>query len=307
MKKTLSMPLLALILLFGGCTNGSEKDSQPSPEDEQTSSQKPNIEEDDDAQVEITDWQGNYVYLHDKIEGLLTISEQDNTQFTYKLVAFEKNEENETLAEVEYNGEGAIDKGQATLNDKNKDCSIVLTQDELTLTAKMNGTDCAQELDLAGDYKNIVAEETPPLFNMKDKSIYINGLTLTDTPAETKALWGNPDPIEKNADDIYLADQTFHEYKSKNMYITYYDHKLYAMTVATANNTLDEITSSFQGEHYRDKHSDTEFFLVPENGQLLIYRESQLNPSSHELLLIHSDENFLYHVNAGSFEKVEKE
>lgn len=301
MNKKIATGLFALALLVGGC---SEK-----PTEEDITAEKPietpEVEETDSTQVEYADWEGDYVFIDDEIEGTLTISEQQENDFDISLSAVKIDWENTLLAEEKFEGKGSADDDQAEISVTEKDCSGELSLKDAELTVDMKGAECDKNLDLSGLYKKVPTEK-PELFSMKDGKIHMNGLTLSDTPATTKTFWGNPDPDKSTADDIHLQDETVHTYADDGMQITYYQLKLYAMTVAADKEKLAEIAKAFPGTHYKDVNSDSELFHMEDNGHLLIYRNEVIGGDRSEFLLIPADENFTYAVDSGIYVPVTK-
>lgn len=296
MNKKIAASLFGLILLLSGCSEKTvEEDLATVPPNE-----TPEAEETDSTLVEYTDWEGEYVFIDDEIDATLTISEQQEADFAMSLSAVKKNWENTLLAEEKFEGKGSADDAHAEISVTDKDCSGDLSLKDAELTVEMKGAECDEKLDLSGLYKKIPTEK-PVLFSMKDGKIHLNGLTLADTPATTKAFWGNPDPDKSTADDIHLQDETVHTYADDGMQITYYQLKLYAMTVAADKEKLAEIAKAFPGTHYKDVNSDTELFHMEENGHLLIYRNEVIGGDRSEFLLIPADENFTYAVDSGIY------
>ncbi|MHC8517688.1 hypothetical protein [Sporosarcina sp. ITBMC105] len=301
--KKLAFSFIFLLFILVACTDKNVEDAAEKEVPIDTSSE--DLTSDADKPEQTYNWEGEYVYLHDTINGLLTISEQDQKEFTYQLVLKQTNENNEVVAEEDLKGSGAITNKDALLEIANKDCQLTLTHEGKSLLAKSEGTDCNETLGLTGTYINPENGEAPPLFKVDEGRIYINGLTFGNTPTDAKAIWGNPDPVDSNEDDILMEHETVHHYASDNMFITYHNYELYALTAKANADDLANVKKSFTGEHYKDTNSDSEFFLVPEDGQLLIYRSSYfLNPGGHEFLLIAVDENFFYAVDSGAYTKV---
>lgn len=301
MKKLFS--LIFLLFVLAACTDKNVEDTVEKEVPLDTSTDNSTGSANNTEQAD--NWEGEYVYLHDTIEGQLIISEQDQAEFTYQLVLKQTNEYKEVVAEEDLKGSGAITNKDALLEIANKDCQLTLTHEGKSLLAKSEGPDCNETLGMTGTYQNSTSGENPPLFSIEDGQIYLNGLTFGNTPTDTKAIWGNPDPIDSNEDDIIMEHETVHHYSSENMFITYHNYKLYALTAKANADDLANVKKSFTGEHYKDTNSDSEFFLDPEDGQLLIYRSSYfLNPGEHEFLLIPVDENFYFAVDSGAYTKV---
>lgn len=300
MNKEIAALLLGLVLLIGGCSEKTGEDILAEKPVE-----TPEVEETDSPQVEYADWEGDYIFMDDEIEGTLTVSGQQEAEFTYSLNATKKDWSNTLLAEESFEGKGIADSNDANVSTQGKECSGKFILDGPEMTVKMTGAECKLNLDLSGVYQKVPAGK-PDLYNIKDGKILLNGLSITDTPADAKALWGNPDIDKSTDEDIHLFEETVHTYADEKMRITYYQHKLYAMTVAADKEKLAEIAKAFPGTHYKDVNSDTELFHIPENGHLLIYRNEAIGAENPELLLIPADENFTYAVESGIYVPVTK-
>ena len=296
MNKGIVASLFTLVLLVGGCSENTKEDYVTTEKPIET----PGVEETDKAQVDYTDWEGDYVFINDEIEGTLSITDQQEAEFTVSLSAVKKDWENTLLAEEKFEGRGTTENDQAAITVTDKDCAGDFSLNDSEVTVEMEGIDCGKNLDLSGIYKKIPAEK-PELFSMKDGKIHLNGLTFSDTPATTKAFWGNPDSDNSTADDVHLLDETVHTYAEEGMQITYYQHKLYAMTVAADKEKLAEITKAFPGKHYKDVNSDTELFHMEDNDHLLIYRSEESGAEQSEFLLIPVDGNFKHAVDSGIY------
>ncbi|WOV88258.1 hypothetical protein QWT69_03795 [Sporosarcina oncorhynchi] len=296
MNKRIAASLFTLVLLVGGCSENTKEADVTTEKPIETTE----VEESDNAQVEYTDWEGNYVFIDDEIEGTLTIFDQQEAEFTVLLSAEKKDWENTLLAEEKFEGKGTAENDLAAITVTDKDCAGELSLNGSEVTVELNGTECDKNLNLSGVYKKIAAEK-PELFSINDGKIYINGLTFADTPATTKAFWGNPDPDNSTADDVHLLDETVHTYAEDGMQITYYQHKLYAMTVEADKEDLAKITKAFPGEHYKDSNSDTELFHMEDNDHLLIYRSEESGAEQSEFLLIPVDGNFKHAVDSGIY------
>lgn len=299
MKKLLYLPILVLIFIIAGCTENNEPEQKSDPEeDQEVTSPEP-----DPEVVEQLDWEGEYVFIHDEIDGMLLIAGQENDQFTFQLNGSTMKLENEKPSTIALKGTGKIDAEEARLTfEDNEKCSGVLHFEEASLTFTMDKNDCQLNFEVDGTYAEIETENKPPAFSMQDNKIYINGLTFGHSPSDAKSIWGNPN--QAGTDEPHTHGDYYQDFKSEEMHIIYYEKRLTTLTLRVDEEVLKDITENFKGEHYIDVHSDWEFFLVPEDGQLLVYKPDESADGSAGLLLIPADGNFFYYVEEGSYKRV---
>lgn len=176
----------------------------------------------------------------------------------------------------------------------------ITEEDELEVEEEVQDEEGQDE---EGTNQNIGAENKPPIFNMDDDNLVVYGLTLGDSPSDAQAIWGDPEILEE--EPMGDAD-TYHYYPALGMTVGYFDEKLTFIAVDADDEDLNEISSKFKGDHYRNPEGDADYFFSPENGQLLIYGTVNSVDGDTELRLLMSDDNFFYYVDEGIYEKVEE-
>lgn len=158
------------------------------------------------------------------------------------------------------------------------------------------------ELILSGEDKKSTSIEEAPMFRMKNDQFLIYDVLQGDKPSAVKAKLGNP---ESEGPDEMMDNYWIQQYPKKELIVTYYDDWVETISFTTTKEALEkEIAEHFEGDRYRTKDG-TEYLLVPQNQDLLLYRPNEEDPSQIDVLVTVADENFYYNLEHGEIFKVE--
>ena len=203
-----------------------------------------------------------------------------------------------------FEGKGKIDGNQAEATcETSANCKMSIEMDGSTLQLTINDeiTD-GSELILSGEYKKSTSIEETPMFRMKNDQFQIYGVLQGDKPSAVKAKLGNP---ESEGPDEMMQNYWIQQYPAKELLVTYYDDWVETLSFTTTKEALElEITEHFEGDRYRNKDG-TEYLLVPQNQDLLLYRPNEEDASKIDVLVTVADENFYYSLEHGEISKVE--
>ncbi|MBO0603506.1 hypothetical protein I2483_17715 [Sporosarcina sp. E16_3] len=151
------------------------------------------------------------------------------------------------------------------------------------------------------DKKSTSIEETP-MFRMKNDQFQIYGVLQGDNPSAVKAILGTP---ESEGPDEMIDNYWIQQYPAKELIVTYYDDWVETISFTTTKEALEvEIAKHFEGDRYRNKDG-TDYLLVPQNQDLLLYRPNEEDPSKINVLVTVADENFYYSLEHGEISLVE--
>ena len=158
------------------------------------------------------------------------------------------------------------------------------------------------ELIASGEDKRSTSIEETPMFRMKNDQFQIYGVLQGDNPSAVKATLGNP---ESEGPDEMIENYWIQQYPAKELIVTYYDDWVETISFTTTKEALEvEIAKHFEGDRYRNKDG-TDYLLVPQNQDLLLYRPNEEDPSKINVLVTVADENFYYSLEHGEISKVE--
>jgi len=289
------------ILLLAIIATGCSPDKDQIPSDKTDSNEKPaTINE----TVSESPWNGEWILLSDNILGTLQIMDNDETEFNYKLSGSQQTTEDSSLKSLTFEGNGKIDGSQAEATcEASTNCKMSIEMDgsTLQLTIKDEITD-GSDLMLSGEYKKAASIEETAMFLMKDDQFQIYGILQGDKPSAVKAKLGNP---KSEGPDEMIENYWIQQFPSKELTVTYYDDWVETISFTTTKEVLElEITKHFEGDRYRSKDG-TEYLLVPENQDLLLYRPNEEDPTKINVLVTVADENFYYNLEHGDISKVE--
>ena len=140
------------------------------------------------------------------------------------------------------------------------------------------------------------------MFRMKNDQFLIYGVLQGDKPSSVKAVLGNP---ESEGPDEMMLNYWIQQYPAKDLLVTYYDDWVETISFTTTKEALEmEIAEHFEDDRYRNKDG-TEYLLVPQNEDLLLYRPNEEDPTKIKVLITVADENFYYSLELGEIFKVE--
>ena len=297
MKQVLRMGVLFSAMITVGC----------SPDNVQSPVGNP-------SQVEKTDpktgptidspWNGEWVFLSDTTLGTLHITNANDTAFDYEISGSQATLENKTKKSLNFEGQGTIEGNHAEATcEPTANCKMIIDLDGTTLTITINDeTQDGSEITLNGQFKKANSIEEMPMLRMKNNQFQIYGISQGNKPSQVKAILGNPDA---EGPDELIHQNWNQDYAEKELLLTYYDDWVETIFFTTTKDTLETaVTEHFKGERYRAKDG-TEYLLVTENENLLLYRQNRKDHSKIDVIITVADENFYYNlVNNGIF-KVE--
>ncbi|KAA0966911.1 hypothetical protein FQ087_12055 [Sporosarcina sp. ANT_H38] len=291
------MGMLLLTLIATGCS--PDKDQIPEGKTDPVENLTPTSET-----VSESAWEGDWIFLSDTILGTLHITDNDETEFNYKMSGSQPTTENASPVSLTYEGTGKIvgNTAQATC-EPIADCKMTIEMNGsmLKLTISNEITD-GSELKLSGEYKKSTSIGQAPMFQMKNDQFQIYGILQGDNPSEVKSTLGNP---ESEGPDELMHTGWNQQYPAKELVVTYYDDWVETISITTTKDALEsEIAEHFEGERYRNKDG-TEYLLVPKNESLLFYRPNEDDPTKINVLVTVADENFYYNLELGEISKVE--
>ncbi|WP_186672578.1 hypothetical protein [Sporosarcina sp. BP05] len=289
--------ILLLAIIVAGC----------SPTKEQIPSDKTDQDENPpttDVIVSESPWDGDWIFLSDKILGTLHITENADSEFDYKISGSQPTTEGSSPVALTFEGNGKIDGNQAEATcEPAANCKMMIEMDGSTLKLTINDevTD-GSELILSGEYKRSSSIEETPVFRMKNDQFLIYGVLQGDKPSSVKATLGNP---ESEGPDEMIQNYWIQQYPAKELLVTYYDDWVETIYFTTTKEALEaEIAEHFEGDRYRNKDG-TDYLLVPQNQDLLLYSSNEEDPSKINVLVTVADENFYYGLEHGEISKVE--
>ena len=289
--------ILLLAIIITGCS--PDKDQNPSGKTDPVENPTPTNET-----VSESPWNGEWFFLSDNILGTLHITENDESEFDYKLSGLQPTTEDSSPKSLTFEGNGTIDGHQAEATcEATTNCKMIIKMDgsALQLTINEEITDGSQ-LILSGEYKKSTSIEETPMFRMKNDQFLIYGVLQGDKPSAVKAKLGNP---ESEGPDEMIQNYWIQQYPAKGLLVTYYDDWVETISFTTTKEALEaEIAEHFEGERYRNKDG-TDYLLVPQNQDLLLYRPNNEDPSTINVLVTVADENFYYSLEHGEISKVE--
>jgi len=289
--------ILLLALIATGC----------SPDKIQIPSDKTDADENPapiNKTVSESPWNGEWFLLSDQILGTLHITDNDETEFNYKLSGSQQTTEDSSPKSLTFEGNGKIDGIQAEATcEATPNCKMSIEMDGSTLQLTINDeiTD-GSELMLSGEYKKATSIKETPMFRMKDDQFQIYDILQGDKPSAVKAKLGNP---ESEGPDEMIHNYWIQQFPAKELIVTYYDDWVETISFTTTKKVLElDITKHFEGDRYRSKDG-TEYLLVPQNQDLLLYRPNEEDPSKINVLVTVADDNFYYNLEHGDISKVE--
>jgi len=289
--------ILLLAIMVAGCS--PTKDQIPSDKTDQDENSPTTNET-----VSENPWNGDWILLSDNILGTLHITENDETEFDYKLSGSQQTTEDPSPVSFTFEGNGKFDGNQAEATcETSANCKMTIEMDGSTLRLTINDevTD-GFELILSGEYKKSSSIEETPMFRMKNDQFLIYGVLQGDKPSAVKAKLGNP---ESEGPDEMMQNYWIQQYPAKELLVTYYDDWVETLSFTTTKEALEkDIAEHFEGDRYRHKDG-TDYLLVPENQDLLLYRPNEEDPSKINVLVTVADENFYYNLEHGEISKVE--
>lgn len=288
--------ILLLAIIVTGCS--PTKDQIPSDKTDQDENPTPTNEN-----VSESSWNGDWILLSDQILGTLHIAEHEDTEFNYKLSGSQQTTEDPSPKSLAFEGDGKIDGNQAEATcEATATCKMVMEMEGSTLQLTINDeiTD-GSELIVSGEYKKSASTEETPMFRMKDEQFQIYGILQGDKPSAAKATLGNP---ESEGPDESIDNYWIQQFLTKELIVTYYDGWVDTISFTTTKEALEaEIAKHFDGDRYRSKDG-TEYLLVPQNQDLLLYRPNVEDPSKITVLVTVADDNFYYNLEHGDISKV---
>jgi len=289
--------ILLLAIIITGCS--PDKDQIPSGKTDPEENPTPTHET-----VSESPWHGDWILLSDKTLGTLHITENDETEFDYKISGSQQTTEDSSPKSLSFEGNGKINGNQAEATcEATANCKMIIEMDGSTLQLTINdGITDGSELILNGEYKKSTSVEETPMFRMKNDQFLIYGVLQGDKPSAVKAKLGNP---ESEGPDEMMQNYWIQQYPTKELLITYYDDWVETISFTTTIEALEkEIAEHFEGDRYRNKDG-TDYLLVPQNQDLLLYRPNEEDPSTINVLVTVADENFYYSLEHGEISVVE--
>lgn len=289
--------ILLLAIIVTGCSptkdqissDNTDADENPTPPNE-------NVSE--------SPWNGDWILLNDKILGTLHITGKNETEFDYKISGSQQTTDDSSPVSLTFEGNGKIDGDLAEATcEPAANCKITIEMDGPTLQLTINdeATDGSEPI-LSGEYKKSTYIEETPMFRMKNDQFLIYDVLQGDKPSAVKAKLGNP---ESEGPDKMMHNYWIQQYPTKELIVTYYDDWVETISFTTTKEALEkEIAKHFEGDRYRNKDG-TEYLLVPQNQDLLLYRPNEEDPSKISVLVTVADENFYYNLEHGEISKVE--
>ena len=254
-------------------------------------------------------WEGEWIFLSDESVGHLQISNVVDQQFDYKIGATEIRGLAETSGleltsfASEWEGTGVINFNEATASNKYiEECKLKFILDKDQMLIESMDESCQSDIKLTGSYKKKDSIETEPFWGINDQAFYISGITLGMSAGQVKAVLANPD--YEGPDSGYYSWRQ--DYPNLSIgYDIYTNNEILSINATVEKEDLKELlVSTTNLEHY-EGDENTLYYYAPKSRQLLILKEFNENQEIHDILLTHQDENFLYHVEAGSIRKVE--
>ncbi|MBO0589123.1 hypothetical protein [Sporosarcina sp. E16_8] len=289
------------ILLLAFIVTGCSPDKDQIPSDKTGQDKNPPVT---NETVSESPWNGDWILLSDNILGTLHVTENDEAQFDYKLSGTQRTTDDSSPVSLTFEGNGKIDGNQAEATcEPTANCRMTIKMDGPTLQLTINDevTD-GSELILSGEYKLSSSIEETPMFRMKNDQFLIYGILQGDKASAVKAKLGNP---ETEGPDEMIHNYWIQKYPEKELIVTYYDDWVETISFTTTKDALEkEIAEHFEGDRYRNKDG-TDYLLVPQNQDLLLYRPNEEDPSKITVLITVADENFYYSLEHGEISKVE--
>lgn len=289
--------ILLLAIIVTGCS--PTKDQIPSDKTDQDENLTPTNDN-----VSESPWNGDWILLSDQILGTLHIAEHEDTEFNYKLSGSQQTTEDPSPKSLAFEGDGKIDGNQAEATcEATATCKMVMEMEGSTLQLTINDeiTD-GSELIVSGTYKKAASIKETAMFLMENDQFQIYGILQGDKPSSVKAKLGNP---ESEGPDEMMQNYWIQQYPTKELIITYYDDWVDTISFKTTKEELEaEIAKHFKGDRYRSRDG-TEYLLVAQNQNLLLYRPDIDDLSKINVLITVADDNFYYSMEHGDITKVE--
>lgn len=264
------------------------------------------------AQQPEKDWGGEWVFLSDDALGHMTIQTEKNGTFKYQVGATSINPSNGSSYANGTSGTGTISGSKAILKSENESCNATLIMENDILAFKFDSGSCNTEaIVLDGHYKKIEKTGSVQPFQDKDGDFYLHGIKQGMSPAEVKAIYGNPEyegPMEDGGPIEFSLTQRY-----GTLYIGYGENKkVHSVYNEYPEKEFSQSIQSYTRDIYQSIPDEEQpannktYFYNEGSEQLFMYSPHIEKPGIISARLVQADPNFYDSLNGGAFNKIEK-